>query len=370
MQDPGQGRYIPEAKPQLTNSCSSAESDGATAPAPGLALLPEPGPQQVSPAVSSAQAQGLARDTRSGERRVRLSPSPGQDVPARPRGQTCRGVRVARSGPRAGLCPGQGCAPTRVRPSPLRPLPARLPALPPERAEGAARGAAGQGVRRRLRLPSGGNPRPSHLRVPAAAERARRGCPAAGARGLPAGRRLGGNRRSPKFPWALTSGAHGAPQARSRASPSPLRHGPSEGRGEGAHCSPAPPPSRRSSRSRSNSPRPPPPHPTPRPRHREHPHTPHAGAPYWPPCRALAPPRPCCPSHAPPPPHQHRPHGARKRALAMLSGSCSSPRRQAAPSRAGPGGRRHGGLGFPACPRGGGGMAGKDDTGVRRRSGV
>lgn len=237
--------------------------------------------------------------------------------------------------PRGGLCPEPGAP--RAAPTAPRPAPRAAPGASRGRSRD-REGAGGSGCRPAARA--------SHPRVPAAAGRARRRCPAAGARGRPAGRRLGGNRRSPKFPRALTGGAHGAPQARSRASPRPLRHGPSEGRGEGAHCSPAPPPSRRSSRSRSSSPRPPPPHPTPRPRHTERPQTPPAGAPYWPPLPGLrfAPPRPRCPSHAPPPPHPPRPHGARKRALAMLSGSCSSPRLQAAP-----GGR--GGARRPAARR-------------------
>lgn len=185
MQDPGQGRYIPEAKPQLTNSRSSAESDGATAaPAPVLAPLTEPGPQQVYPAVSSARAQGPARSTRGAEQRARLSPrspSPGQDVPARPRGQTCRGVRGARGGPRAGLRRGEGCPPSRVRPSPLRP--------PPRAAPGASRGRSAQRCRDRERAGGSGSRLAAsapHPRVPAAAGRARRSCPAAGTRGLPA----------------------------------------------------------------------------------------------------------------------------------------------------------------------------------------
>lgn len=360
MQDPSQGRYIPEAKPQLTLSQLRGVGRRDSLPSAGAGSSDRTWSPKGFPRRELSPGAGLARSTRGGEQRARLSPrspSPGQDVP---HGQTCRGVRGAHSGPREGLRPGEGCPPSRVRSPPASPRCLRSE----PRAQRAA--LPGQGARRRLRLPSG-RKRPSSPRP------CRRGASEAtlsgrGGTRTPRLRWLGGNRRSPKFPRALTGGAHGAPQARSRASPRPLRHGASEGRGEGAHCSPTPPTSRRRSQSRSSSPRPPPPHPTPRHHRsafRHRPLAPPTGAHCW----ALVSPRPRC-LPATPPPHQPRPQCARKRALAMLSGSCSSPRRQVAPSGAGPGGRRHGGLGFPACPREGGGMAGKDDTGVRRRSGV
>ncbi|XP_066406797.1 basic proline-rich protein-like [Molothrus aeneus] len=161
VQDPGQGRYIPSkaAADELSRLRGVRRSDN---PSPGAGSPGTARPPAAFPGRELSPSAGTRSDTRGGERRAQHSPgspSPGQDVPARPRGQTCRGCGEPVADP------GKGCVPGGLCPELGAPLTAPRP--PPRAAPGASRGrsrdrerAGGCGCRPAARAPHPASPPP------------------------------------------------------------------------------------------------------------------------------------------------------------------------------------------------------------------